>query len=421
MATLFGLPSKTDGYTSCSRRGPIHDPGKCSSVETFLVITKACFGSAFLLVPAGFRSAGIVGGPACILIVYVFMLTGMLRLLRCRQVLGPGNGFAELSTAALGPKGRAYVLWAVVLLSFGFNCIWCVTCANNMGMVLPGLSPTIRLWLFCPLACLLSQVRDLRSFTITNLIGILLCVSTYGYLACLATWKIFHEGPQAMHLFSGQMGNTLLWLGSCAYMFELIQSLLPIYEAAADQEQVPRMLVSITLSIAVLYTAFGLVFYCAFGEETEILATLNLPMGTAAGVFFPLCFAMVGAVTTPVIFFMIFQTYEPAVAWWSGHPHIKRQQVKAVRLLVVFAAYFLTWLGGQRLQSFLALVGGLLGANLSITVPAVLHLLICQPQGFERVWDVCTAIIGVFIMSVTTYQAVLTWTSEFNAAEGGFR
>jgi len=296
------------------------------------------------------------------------------------------------------------------LLSFGFICIWCIACAENMGMVLPGLSSTTRLWLFCPLACVLSQTNDLKSFTIANLIGILLCVSTSGYLTCLAASKIYHQGPQAMHLFSGSAGTTLLWLGSCSYMFELIQGLLPIYEAAADKERFPRMLTWITFTIALLYTAFGLLFYCAFGEDTKILATLNLPKGTVAGFAFPLCFAIVGAVTTPVIFFMIFQTYEPAVTWWSGNPQERRRQMKTLRLLVVFAAYFLTWLGGQRLQSFLGLVGGLLGANLSITVPAVLHLSICQPQGFERVWDVCTATVGVFIMASTTYQAILTWT-----------
>merc|ERR1712043_65754 len=41
-----------------------------------------------------------------------------------------------------------------------------------------------------------------------------------------------------------------------------------------------------------------------------------------------------------------------------------------------------TWLGGDQLQNFLALVGGFCCASLALIFPAMLNIAICKPRGF---------------------------------------
>lgn len=400
----LGEPEANGDLADCHR---VASHNASSNLATIIIIIKCCFGSAFLIVPHGFKTAGYLGGPLCLIFVYINMIIGMLHLIECRRATAGTPRFQDLGIA-WGSWGPKYINGAVVLLSQGFNCIWIVTIQENLGMIFPHWSATTRLWCFLPIVALLSLVRKLKLLTFTNFIGILCCSATCLYLCFHALEEIATSGVKQMKRFDTTDADTLLWFGACGYIFELICGILPIYEAAADKDMMPKLLVGGTMGVITLYLSFGMLFYCAFGEGTADLATLNLPKGTFAGKLFPLLFAMVGVVTMPINSFVTSQAYEPSFVWSETY-RVRKWKKNAVRFTVVLSSFFLTWLGGSQLQNFLALVGGLLGANLSIIVPACLHLSICKPKGFVFFLDIALCVVGAFMMVLSTYQALMSW------------
>mmetsp|Transcript_8429 Transcript_8429/g.21611 ORF Transcript_8429/g.21611 Transcript_8429/m.21611 type:complete len:514 (-) Transcript_8429:131-1672(-) len=378
-----------------------------SNLATGIVILKCCFGSAILIVPHGFKTAGLVGAPLCLIAVYIFLLSGMLKLIECRRAYGCHARIMDLGQA-LGSRGQAYVTVCVMLLCFGFNCIWCVTCAENLSMVFPDWSDTVRLWVWAPLVAPLALVRRLKFFTITNLIGVSLCSATCVYLTFFAGQELLKNGTKPVILFNTKSLNTFLWIGTCGYIFELICAVLPIYEAAADKEAMPRLLVGVTAAIMTVYILFGVLFYCAFGDATAELATLNLQKNSVAGNIIPVMFSFVGVASMPLNLFSIYQSYEPLFVWSESY-RVRKCKKNVVRIAFAMATYGITWLGGQQLQNFLALVGGLLGANLSLAIPSAMHLAICKPTGLARMWDLVCMVAAIVIMACSTYQALATW------------
>uniref|UniRef100_A0A7S0AEM5 Amino acid transporter transmembrane domain-containing protein n=1 Tax=Pyrodinium bahamense TaxID=73915 RepID=A0A7S0AEM5_9DINO len=400
--------------SGCSPEGAVQDPhavaadGSSSNIATGIILAKCCFGSAVLIVPQGYRNAGLIGAPGTLIFVYIFLLFGMLKLIESRQAWGQPARFGDLG-AALGAWGKGYITLVTCILTFGFNCIWCVTCQKNLLMLFKDWGPTARLWLPFPFVALLSLVRRLRVFTITNLVGILLCLTTCIYLTYFAVDELATSGAKpAILINTEEPGDTLLWVGTCGYIFELICQVLPIYEAAEHKDMVPTLLIGVTAAVLVLYLAFGFLFYSAFGKNTADLATLNIPHGSPGGVVFPLLFSIVGVVTMPLNLFVIFQNYELRYSWSQTYL-VRKWKKNVVRILVCITTYVVTWAGGEQLQNFLALVGGLLGCNLALCVPAMLHLAICRPRGCARVLDIATFIVGLTIMIVSTYQSFATW------------
>jgi len=378
-----------------------------SNLATAMIICKCCFGSAFLIVPCGFKEAGVVLGPLCIIVVYIFMLAGMLKLIDCRRTWGQPVSFQDMGSA-LGPWGRAYINLGLMLLCAGFCSIWVVTCMENLAVTLPHWSSSRRLWASFPCILPLTWVRRLNVFTVTNMIGTVLCMATYAYLFYLALGKLCTDGVQEVTLVNTANTDALLWVGACGYIFELINAIVPTYEAAEDKVVMQRLLIGFTLVFLVLYISIGVVFYCAYGGDTASLATLNLPKHTVSSYIFPAVFVVVGVVTLPIPFFVMVQTYEPSIRWSEDY-RTRKWQKNFARTLAALAIYSLTWLGGAQLQNFLGLVGGLLGSNLAIVVPCLLHLAICKPAGVARCCDRATCAVGVAMMACSTYQAVTAW------------
>lgn len=379
-----------------------------SNLAVCIIIIKCCFGSAFLIVPNGYKTAGWIGAPLLLIVVYLLMMVGMLNLIEARKAFTNGPARFQDIGRVFGSWGPAYLSIAGCLLVYGFNCIWCVTCAQNIGMDVPSWSGTERLFVFAPPVALLSLTRHLKYFTMPLFMGILGCASTCVYLGYFACQEISANGTKQIRPINTTDADSLLWLGACGYIFELIMQIIPIYEAAADKESMPKLLVGCTCGVIVLYLSFGFLFYVAFGDETKDLATLNLPKGSFAGKLFPFLFSLVGVVTMPINFFIIYQAYEPKLAW-SDDLSTRRWMKNFVRVIVVAWTYFTTWLGGSQLQNFLAVVGGLLGANVSMVVPCAIHLLVCKQTGLSRFLNWTVIVAGFLMMILSTYQAVMTW------------
>lgn len=395
------------GSESCNRQRVGSAHGTSSNLATAMIVLKCCFGAAVLIVPRGFLNAGIIAGPALLLVVYVFMIAVMLRLLKARKTRTDNPHYHDMGTV-LGRFGPNLIKATLVFACSGFNCIWIVTCQTNIRMLLPDWGATARLWVWFPLVVPLTWIRRLRVFTYTNLLGVAACLTTYVYLFYYAVTSIIANGTQPVYAVNTRNYDWLLWLGTCSYVFELAYLVLPIYDAAEDKESVPKIVVGITFVVLMMYIIFGCVFYMAFGDGTAVLALLNLPEGSLAGVVFPILFSIVGMVTQPINFFMLFQAYESQTAW-PENKTVRKWAKNVLRAIIVAWLYLITWLGGEQLQNFLGLVGGLFGTTVALTLPTIIHTATCRPTGLSRAWDYLSLIFSISITITASGQAIASW------------
>eukprot|EP00928_Gymnodinium_smaydae_P061803 TRINITY_DN4579_c0_g1_i5.p1 TRINITY_DN4579_c0_g1~~TRINITY_DN4579_c0_g1_i5.p1 ORF type:complete len:173 (-),score=29.97 TRINITY_DN4579_c0_g1_i5:121-639(-) len=170
----------------------------------------------------------------------------------------------------------------------------------------------------------------------------------------------------------------------------------------------PTLLVSITSFNTLIYICFGCLAYAAFGTEIGSLATLNLPKGSFAGRAVPGLSVLIGLTSFPLQAFVIYQTYEPKFKW-SSSTECRKWQKNLVRILVLLFILTVTWLGGDELQNFLALVGGFCCASLALIFPSMLNIKICKPRGFALCLDIFILVAGLGILILSTVQAITSW------------
>lgn len=381
--------------------------GDASNLAVGFVIAKNFFGSCFLITPKGFEEAGLAGGPVCLTIVYLMEVRCMLNLIKCRKLLGPDFRYEDLGVA-IAPWFPKVIQYMIVLCQFGFCCIWLVSNAQNLSMIVPQWSNTHRLWIqLIPLFGLV-WIRKLSVFAYTNAVGIGFTIFMVFFFFYFMSDHILEFGQQPVQIFNTRNQDWLLWLGTCAYAYEGINIVLPTYESATDKDAMPKLLVSITAFNTLVYLAFGSLTYIAFGTEVGSLATLNLPRGSLEGRAIPLVSVLIGLTSYPLQAFVIHQTYEVKVSW-SNDNIVRKWQKNFTRSLLLLFTIGTTWIGGDQLQNFLALVGGFCCASLALIFPSILHILICKPRGIGLYTDAAITFAGIAILILSCSQAFASW------------
>merc|ERR1719223_1253156 len=139
------------------------------------------------------------------------------------------------------------------------------------------------------------MIRKLSVFAYTNMIGIFFTWILVIFFFYFMGNKLAMADPLPESVYFDTTDNSwLLWLGSCAYAYEGINIVLPLYESAKDKNAMPKLLISITSFNTLLYICFGCIGYLAFGTDTGDLATLNLPKGSFAGKAIPGVSVLIG-------------------------------------------------------------------------------------------------------------------------------
>lgn len=374
-----------------------------SKLATVIIVAKYCFGQAFLLMPYGCNITGLIGAPLLLIVVYMLMMWGVHALIESRKVRGPGC-YADLGLV-WGTRGQQCIHWCLVLTAFGFNCIWISSTVKFLGMLLPQWDQSLRLFVSMPLVALLTLVRHLKLFTVTNLLGVCVCVATFVFLLGYSGLKVANDGIQSSLLFNTSSVNYLHWLAQCGYTYEIIVAVMPIYEAAADKKSVPVIIYTVSGIWTILCISMGCMGFLAFGEDTQVLAIQNLSQASVAGQTFSALFGLVGVFTQPVNNFIICLSYEP-LCRWSSKPRMRKWMKNFVRWAVVLFTYVITYLGGAKLQFFVELVGGVLGMFIAIVMPCLLHIKICKPEGCTRIISYFTTAFGFVAMATSMYNTL---------------
>jgi len=384
-----------------------------SNKVTVLVLVKTFLTGTLLVIPNGFRSAGILGGVVVLLLVGFLEVYCMLILVACRERKGAGS-YADLARA-LGTRGPAVITFMLVASQFGFVCAEQVYVAKNLLVCLQPFWPWLRQWhllLLCQLVLVpMSWVRKLEFFAVTNLVGdafILVCVLC---LLAFGAGRAGSRGPAPGLEPWGDAGGIALFFGTCVYCYEGINVVLPIYESHGRKENFHRLFLAVLLSITGLFICFGLLWYGTFGQEVAAVATLNLPAGSAGlNVISPL-YAVAALLTTPVIFFPIAQVLEPQLLPQSAWQNVRarRWTKNALRAALMLLSSWVAAVGGQQFMNFLAIIGGFCCGPLAFVFPAALHLRICEARGAARLLDCLALGAGLGITVLSTATAVASW------------
>jgi len=253
------------------------------------------------------------------------------------------------------------------------------------------------------------MIRKLSVFAYTNVIGIFFTWILVIFFFIFMGDKLATADPRPESVYFDTTDNKwLLWLGACAYAYEGINIVLPTYESAKNKENVPTLLVSITAVNTLVYIVFGCLTYAALGDGVASMVSLNLRQGSYEGQLIPATSVIIGLVSFPLQAFVVFQTYEPRITW-AGTDTAKMWKKNVGRAGVLLFTVGTTWLGGDQLQNFLALVGGVCCASLALIFPSMLNLTICKPCGVWWVVDVVILIAGIAVLILSTIQAFASW------------
>lgn len=418
---------------------PAKELGVSDQSQLVVMILKGFLGASVLYLPRSFLNGGLALGALTLAVVCVLAIVCIRQLIDCadrvliertisssrnqqtfmEDGIGPFGmpSYGDLAEVALGKPGRAVVDLSVAASQVGFCATYFVFVSANVAEVigtLAGCRHVISQGSLCALLALvwlpLAQIRRLKHLSTLNLLadlcivlGLLLILT--GALTHLATtttiwdllrWARFEIYP--------------LCLGTALFAFEGIGLVLPMYEGT-DPALRKNFKDTLTWTLAILCTFFILfaaVAYLSFGSTTRTVVLFNLRVGGEKRIVSQILFSAALFCTYPLMLQPVSKLVEDRMGWrGSGTAEkgkeAKRDMLRAVLVLITMSVALGSAL---RLQSLVALVGGLCCAPLALVFPPVLHHKLIGGQ-----WklDAGLSLLGVMLATVSSVQAAWTW------------
>lgn len=374
-----------------------------SNIVTVLVLLKTFLTGTVLVIPMGFKQAGLLGGCCVILFIGFCEVYCMNLLVACRAKAGHGT-YRHLCSY-LGPWGPHVLSAMLVASQYAFVCAEQVYVADNALQALKPFLPELEQWQLLALGQVflvpLSCVRKLKFFAVTNLLGDVIIITCLLYLFGYGMFHLSEEGVHEDVELFGSWNGMLLCASTCVYVYEGINVVLPIYEAHENKENYNKILTSVLAPLTIIFVCFGSLWYCAFGSSVAGVATLNLPGGSAEASVVSGFYALACLLTTPVLYFPFVSEIEPrffSAATWESRPRLRKWAKNIFRIMFMLLSGVIAAIGGQNFQKFLAIIGGLCCAPLAIMLPAACHRIICEANGFWKHLDAFLLIVGACLL-----------------------
>eukprot|EP00747_Dinoflagellata_sp_TGD_P024780 gnl/TRDRNA2_/TRDRNA2_130789_c0_seq1.p1 gnl/TRDRNA2_/TRDRNA2_130789_c0~~gnl/TRDRNA2_/TRDRNA2_130789_c0_seq1.p1 ORF type:complete len:486 (+),score=57.47 gnl/TRDRNA2_/TRDRNA2_130789_c0_seq1:64-1521(+) len=387
-----------------------------SNLVTTLVLVKTFLTGTLVLIPAGFRAAGVVAGCIIISSVAAVELYCMCLLVRCRAHLGSGT-YGDLANS-LGRHGGKIVSWMVITSQYAFVCAEQIYVADNVLMCLRPRWPDLQQWhillLMQVVLVPMSWLRKLEFYAFTNLVGNGIIVGIVIYLFAFGISRLEQEGMSPEIVEWGPPDRQMMFLGTCVYIYEGINMVLPIYEEHDSKQSFEWILSLVIAALTFVFVAFGILWYSVFGDDVQGIATLNLPTGSVGVLLVPAAYAVACLFTTPVLFFPLAELLEAQVlhSWLlTTPPRTKTWLKNMLWSVMMLISAVIAAVGGKQLHNFLGLIGGLLCGPLAIVLPSMIHLRICKPGPGVALFNKMLIVFGLFITILCTWIAVMGWKS----------
>jgi proton-coupled amino acid transporter len=408
-----------------------------------LGIIKGMVGPAILYLPHGFATTGYVLALPILLgatVLYLYSSSCLLDSWKLESdetntLVDPEKSsfisatkrrtilsYPELAYRALGSTGESMVKTGIALMQSGVCLTYLIFVPQNLhtsALQLFGWNIKPQLWLIVMVLIQipLSWIRDIRKFTLTNLLANVLIL--YGLITCLSFafanmvddfWDRFvHLDPYRSSWF--------MFIGTAVLLFEgSITLLVPLQEAVQkpeDRAKFPVVYKRVILGIICFFCVFGIVCWMAFGDNVRTVLTTSLPAGNLAT-------SVQFAYSIAVIFTFPLQNFpclEIACRSISKQVHScnhgrrtiwgKRNVICSflVVLLAIVAAATM-----DSLDKVVSLMGSLLGCPIAFVFPPLIHSQLDPNISKKRkMTNYFVAGIGIVAMIYSSITTIMVW------------
>ncbi|XP_055586858.1 proton-coupled amino acid transporter-like protein pathetic [Uranotaenia lowii] len=373
-----------------------------STLESFVHVIKASFGTGILALPLAFKNGGLLFGiPGTILVASVY--THCIRMLVstswkvCKLSKVPLLDYAKTAECVflhskVDLKKYKYVMRSVVntMLFMGNTFtigIYLVFIATNLRSVInseTSIDWSIRIYILLVGAfiAIISQIRELKYLVPLSLLANFSLLLTFA----ISMYYIF-EKPFSLE-------NRNLWpdfaglpsfFATIAFAIEGASLVLPVENKMKNPENYlkPLGVVNVALAcITVLCLTTGFSGYATFGDEIQGSVTLNLPTDEALAKSTQLLAAGAILLTTGLYYYVPME-----ILWGAIEPKVPVKRHNLAQITMRFShCLFVTGsaLLVPNLGSFIDFVGAIVSVSTSMIIPIVLDTALRWPGDFGR-------------------------------------
>ncbi|KAJ4837928.1 Amino acid transporter avt3a [Turnera subulata] len=399
-----------------SSSSSVAPPESCQP-KTFANVFIAIVGAGVLGLPYTFKKTGWVMGSVMLFLVALLTYRCMMLLVYTRRKLesldsiSKITSYGDLGFVVCGAIGRLAVDIMIVLSQAGFCVSYLIFISNALVYVfrlkknnrILGLKPkTVFLWSCFPFQLGLNSIP-----TLTHLapLSIFADVVDIGAMAVVLVEDVlvYLQNRPAVKVFGG-FSVIFYGLGVAVYSFEGMGMVLPLEAEARDKHKFGRVLGLCMGITSVIYAAFGVLGYFAFGEETRDIVTTNLGPGVISSI------VQIGLgvnlfLTFPLMMNPVYEVVERRFCDSRYCLWLRWLVVLVVSLVALLVPNF---------ADFLSLVGSSVCCCLGFVLPTLFHFLAFRG---EMSWnhlalDAAILIFGVVLGIAGTWSSLLAIISS---------
>ncbi|KAM7258016.1 hypothetical protein ACFE04_013757 [Oxalis oulophora] len=357
-----------------------------SQSKTFANVFIAIVGAGVLGLPYTFKKTGWFMGSLMLVCVSILTYYCMMMLVITRRKIDDDSygyskiaSFGDLGFAVFGSFGRFAVDVMLVLAQAGFCVSYLIFISNTLANVfnhksvttpwILGLTPkTVYLWGCFPFQLGLNAIPSLTHLAPLSIFADVIDLGAMGVVMVEDVMKFFNHVP-TLKAFGG-FSVFFYGVGVVVYSFEGIGMILPIEAEAKDKDKFGRVLGLSMTFISVLYGAFGILGYFAFGEETKDIVTSNFRPGLVSLVVqLGLCINLF--LSFPLMMNPVYEVVERRLCATSYSIWLRWVVVLVVSLVALWVPNF---------ADFLSLVGSSVCVILAFVLPALFHLRVFKQE-----------------------------------------
>uniref|UniRef100_T2MAP4 Proton-coupled amino acid transporter 1 n=1 Tax=Hydra vulgaris TaxID=6087 RepID=T2MAP4_HYDVU len=396
-----------------------------TNFETVVHIFKGNVGTGILSLPAAVKHAGIIVGPAGLILFAIIAVHCMHLLVRCsrhfcKKLNIPALSYGEVAEECCRPYlgnhskfARFVVNIFLIITQFGFCAIYFVFIANTIVEV-SGLEKTVNMRLIilalAPLAILFSFVRSLEKLSYLSVVANIFCIG--GLIAILQYLGRNFQDPRKYHAFNGWSGLPR-FASMAIFAFEGIGVILPLENESKNPEDFSWVLNIGMGIVTTLYLVVGVFGYIAIGDGITGSVTLNLPDNALYNVV-KYAYAIAMFFTLFIQFYVPMQIMLPYLL-----ARFKVRRVKRLEYILRAAFMMFTCLCAiaiPQLENFISLIGSVSSSGLAIIFPPLIHSITFRNEGLSKIWivkDMLIILVGIAAFALGGYFSVEDIISGF--------
>lgn len=252
----------------------------------------------------------------------------------------------------------------------------------------------------------LGWIRRIGKMKVVNIIGDGIILFAILSVAVVAVFQIWRDGASSEVVAFAPPSKVLVFAGTSVYAFEGIALVIPIREGMEKPELFPHMLVGMMLFFVIILTGFGILGYCAWGNDVKPVVLNELP--GISGVIIQILYFFAIACGFPLAIFPTFTIVESKL-FNDGPSTYRRKWLKNLsRTFLTFLMGTFAFVMAPYLEYFISMLGSFCSIPLAIIFPAMLHLKLVKDS--PRL-DWALIVIGSALVPLTLYVDIVQMTA----------